>query len=102
MNLNDLQQAIANNTAPAIEVRAVELSLYVPYYLSDEDRLPLCDAKDAPLKYPSRYAALHALAKTGLQRVTVVHASAYDEMIGMDTQVGQNEMTEQVSLDAYA
>ena len=101
MTLDELTQRISADRAPAVELRAVELSLYIPFTIEDEQRTPLQDRRGDSLAYPSRYAALKALATTGLRAVEVVHISAYDEMVGVDSVPGQSEMREPVNLDRF-
>lgn len=98
MTLDDISRQLGKGDSFNIEVHAVELALYVPYLIADNQRHPLTDKSGHSLRYPSRYAALRALKQTGLATVDVIHVSPYDEMIGVQSSPGQSEMRERVAL----
>jgi len=98
MTLDEVSRSVSEGSALEVEVRSVELAIYVPYLVEGAQRLPITDKQGKALLYPSRYAALRALKHTGLAHADVVHISAYDEMIGVPSTPGQNEMRERVLL----
>jgi len=66
------------------------------------DSLPLTlhNARGENLVYRSRYAADQAFARAGVSAVTLVHESAFGEMVGLETGSNRMEQTYPVKLDS--
>ena len=81
-----------------LEVHAVDVAIYQVFAHSDEQLTPVLNSSGQSLTFPSRYAALQALAELGVDSVEFVHRSAYGEMIGMETSEDQSEMRQPVRI----
>lgn len=79
MTLSELKRRVARGERPEPEIHSVEGVVYV-VHVDDEVLTPA--RSERALRFPSVYAASHALGRTGLERGWLVHASPYDEMIG--------------------
>ena len=97
MTLNDLRKLCESGAAPTVEIHALTPMMYVVFHVEDGRRTPLRDGRGS-LHYTSRYAAQAALKDVGLQRATFIHASAYDEMVGLGPAAASNEFRETVIL----
>ncbi len=105
MTLKELEQARANGAeldAMVVATDAVVYLLQVVRHGDGESTLPvtLQDARGNNLVYKSRYAADQAFARAGLTRVTLVHESAYGEMIGTETGCNRMEHSYPVKTDS--
>lgn len=95
MTLRDLKRAIAEGASVEAMVLAADPMVYL-LQVSRSDQaasdLPvtLQDRQGRNLVYTSRYAADQAFAQAGVTRVTLVHESAYGEMVGLGA--GDNRM----------
>ncbi len=87
MTLKELKQALAMGEEFRAVVRAADPMIYLlQVQRSDHvETLPLTvtNSKGTNLVYRSRYAADQACARAGFSEVTLVHESAYGEMIGL-------------------
>ncbi|MAT84702.1 MAG: hypothetical protein CMD39_10490 [Gammaproteobacteria bacterium] len=97
MTLDDLRQLCASGAAPAVEIHALTPMMYVLFHVQDGQRTPLRDGQGS-LRFTSRYAAQAALKEAGLHQATFIHASAYDEMVGLGPAAASNEFRETVIL----
>jgi hypothetical protein len=99
MTLAEITTLISSGGHVEVEVHAVDPMIYVAYLVSGKRRQPVTGRGR---QFPSRYAAMRALAKTGLAEAVFVHRSPYGEMIGLDGNADESEMRERVSLQAEA
>lgn len=81
----------------SLEVHAVDPSIYQVFQEFGGRLLPVTD-RNGNVRFPSRYAAMKALADLGLDQVAFVHRSAYGEMIGSESPQEQTELRQQVSI----
>jgi len=94
MTLKELKTALAGGAQLEAMVLAVDPMVYLLQVqrLADTAGLPatLEDSHGKQLVYRSRYAADQAFARAGVDRVTLIHNSAYGEMVGLSQ--GDNTM----------
>jgi hypothetical protein len=102
MTLAEITTLISSGGHVEVEVHAVDPMIYVAYLVSGKRRQPVTGRGRRARQFPSRYAAMRALAKTGLAEAVFVHRSPYGEMIGLDGNADESEMRERVSLQAEA
>ena len=70
------------NSQPEIEIHSVDLSIYIAYLREQECLTPLADDKHIT-RFPSQYAVQRKLAECGIKQATLIHRSAYSEMVGL-------------------
>lgn len=104
MTLKELEQARANGAELDAMVLAADAVVYLLQVMRRGEgaaTLPvtLQDTHGNNLVYKSRYAADQAFARAGLTRVTLVHESAYGEMVGTETGSNRMEHSYPVKLD---
>lgn len=97
MTLDDLRKLCESGADPTVEIHALTPMMYVIFRVEDGQRTPLRDGRGS-LYFTSRYAAQTALEGVGLERATFIHASAYDEMVGLGPATASNEFRETVIL----
>ena len=102
MTLAELATLISGGGHVEVEVHAIDPMIYVAYLVSGERRHPLTERGRRARRFPSRYAAMRALAQTGLPEAVFVHRSPYGEMIGLEGNADENEMRERVPLQTEA
>ena len=100
MDVRKLSALLSDGSAPAVEVHAIDPSIYLVYCRIDEQLTPLLDARGHRLKYRSRSAAMQYLRKTGVRTVDFVHRSAFEEMIGINHNARPTEHRETLTLAA--
>jgi len=105
MTLKELKAALVAGEQFKATVLAADAVVYLLQVqpLADSAQLPvtLTDSRGKNLVYRSRSAADEACARAGFTEVTLVHESAYGEMIGLDAG-GETRLqqTYPVSLDS--
>lgn len=109
MTLKDIKSAIASGKNIKAQVLAADPLVYLlQVVLPDVDGrsatkglpLTLQNSRGENLVYRSRYAADQAFARTGVSEVTLVHESAFGEMVGLEQGVNRMEQTYPVKLDS--
>ena len=89
MTLKELKNALAGGGEFKAVVLAADPMVYLLQVmrLGEGSELPLTvtNSKGKNLVYRSRYAADQACARAGFTEVTLVHESAYGEMVGLET-----------------
>jgi hypothetical protein len=80
MNLDDLKRRVVRGASPTAEIHAFEGMIYLVRI--DDETLMEIERPNRTLHFRSAEAAARALARAGIERGWLVHASAYDEMIG--------------------
>jgi len=101
VTLKEVKAALAGGSQYAAVVLAADPMVYLLQVLAQdrateeatEQPVTLTNARGENLVYRSRYAADQACARAGFTEVTLVHESAYGEMVGLepggDTQLQQ-------------
>ena len=97
MTLQEIRNLVAAGGHVSIEVHAVDLAIYQVFQRFSGRLIPVTDRKKS-VRFPSRYAALKALAELGLDEVEFVHRSAYGEMIGTESPFGETELRQRVGI----
>ncbi len=97
MTLKEVRKLLRAGGHINIELHAVDLAIYQVFQRFSDRLTPVTD-KGGSLRFPSRYAALKALAELGLDEVEFVHRSAYGEMIGTESPFGETEMRQRVRI----
>lgn len=77
MKVDELERDVADGASPEPEILSVEGAVYI-VRIGEE---VLADDKGT-LRFPSVFAASRTLGDIGLERGWLVHASAYEEMVG--------------------
>lgn len=104
MTLKELKQAIAGGTEFKAMVLAADPAVYVLQVCPRSETaqswpVTLQSAAGRNLVFRSRYSADQAFARAGLTNVTLVHESAYGEIVGLDNGVNRMEQSYPVTLD---
>ena len=104
MTLKELKLIVAGGADVEAIVNAADPMVYLLQILvrgEGASELPttLQDAHGKNLVYRNRYSADQAFARVGIARVTLVHESAYGEMVGMDAGGNRMEHRYPVKLD---
>jgi uncharacterized protein DUF6482 len=81
-----------------IELHGIDLSYYVIYVVDGDALTPVVDKNGASLRFHSQHAARMALKEIGVTQFDFVHRSAYDEMVGLQTEGSDTEMRLTVKL----
>lgn len=105
MTLKELKAAVAAGTKHKAMVFAADPMVYLLQILrrdSGEAELPLTlqNSRGENLVYRSRYAADQAFARAGITEVTLVHESAFGEMVGLETASNRMEQSYPIKRDA--
>jgi hypothetical protein len=97
MTLKEIGKLSKAGGHASIEVHAVDPSIYQIFQRFSGRLVPVTDS-DRSARFPSRFAALKALADLGLDEVAFVHRSAYGEMIGAESPYELTELRQKVSI----
>jgi hypothetical protein len=97
VTLKEIRNLVGAGGHISIEVHAVDLAIYQVFQRFSGRLTPVTD-KNKSVRFPSRYAALKALAELGLDEVEFVHRSAYGEMIGTESPFGETELRQRVRI----
>ena len=88
MTLKELKKALADGGGYKAVVLAADPMVYLvqvqPFGSNSDFPLTVTNSSGKNLVYRSRYAADQACARLGFTEVTLVHESAYGEMVGLD------------------
>ncbi len=108
MTLKELKNAVSAGEKVTAQVLAADPMVYLLQVLISDghtagaqrsSQLTLQNARGENLVYRSRYAADQAFARAGLSSVTLVHESAFGEMVGLEAGPNRMEQTYPVKLD---
>ena len=97
MTLKEIETLMKAGGHVAIEVHAVDLSIYQIFQAFSGRLIPVT-SKGKNALFRSRFSALKALADLGLDEVDFVHRSAYGEMIGIESPFNQTELRQRVRI----
>lgn len=81
VSLDDLRRRSEAGTPVEPEIHSIEGRVYI-VRVDGETLTGRGRGASDPLRFPSSWAACHALGRIGLERGWLVHSSPYDEMIG--------------------
>jgi len=107
VTLNELKNSIAAGENVTAQVLAADPMVYILRVVPEKstadasNSLPLTlqNARGENLVYRSRYAADQAFARAGVSSVTLLHESAFGEMVGLEAGSNRMEQTYPVKLD---
>lgn len=76
--------SLLNVSLPRLRLRSLDLSLYTGEVLLEGSWWMLCDRQGRVLSWRSLEAARRELAPLQVRRASLLHMSAYHEMIGLE------------------